>query len=96
MTAPWRKAIDAVLATHDGKVVYDTEIVKNGAVAMLAVDPQNGQVVASQPVPPSGGAVGSGSSTPSAPTATLSGGASADKSLGKPPGSAQQHLPIPK
>ncbi|HEX7970425.1 MAG TPA: PepSY domain-containing protein, partial [Stellaceae bacterium] len=74
------KAISAALAQHEGKLAYDTETVRDGAVMMVSVDLRSGEVLGTRAVP-SGTA--SGSST--APAATLPGGASTDKSLGEPP-----------
>jgi uncharacterized membrane protein YkoI len=49
------KAIDAGLEERNGKVAYEIEIVKNGAIQTVMVDPASGQVTAAQ--------AGSGSST---------------------------------
>jgi uncharacterized membrane protein YkoI len=41
------KAIDGGLEEVDGKVVYEVEVVKNGKVETVDVNPENGEIVAS-------------------------------------------------
>ncbi|HZS81834.1 MAG TPA: PepSY domain-containing protein [Stellaceae bacterium] len=50
------KALDAELEASGGKAVYEMEVVKNGTIQRVTIDPANGQVVAARP--------SAGSSTP--------------------------------
>jgi uncharacterized membrane protein YkoI len=42
------KAIDAGLEARNGKVAYELELVKNGQLRTVTVDPQNGQLASNQ------------------------------------------------
>jgi len=88
------KAINSVAISHQGKLAYATELVKNGTLERISIDPQNGRILARRAIRPGGTEMGSGSSLPPAPTATLPNGDSTDKSLGvAPPGASLENSP---